>query len=139
MEIVEPGHIYKLSSLDGDLEQLLTFVAREPQNGRVHPGTQTQDVLRCLIDRTQHCDNCLRWEGNDLIIEHLRMALVLHEARALLRKTEKGYIKPEKITTGEDGHFLLMERPEISAEALARISRGINESIRVPELKLDAH
>lgn len=106
MKIIEPGHIYELSSLDGDLQQLLTFVNREITK---HPGTQTQDVLRCLIDRTMHCDSCLRWEGNDEIIHHLRMALVLHEARALIRKTQKGLIKPEKIRIGPDGHFFLKE------------------------------
>jgi len=38
----------------------------------------------------------------------LRMALVLHEARALMRKTEKGIIAPEQIDTcAEDGHFVL--------------------------------
>ena len=111
MRVIEPGHIYELSSLDGELEQHLTFVAREPENNRVHPGTQTQDVLRCLIDRTKHCDECIRWEGNDEIIYHLRMALVLHEARALERKTLKGYIQPEHVAIGEDGHFTLT-RPE---------------------------
>lgn len=82
---------------------VLTFVNREPDHE--HPGTQTQEVLRALIQRTQHCDRCLRWEGNDLIIRHLRMALALHEARAILRKTEKGLISPELIETGTDGHF----------------------------------
>lgn len=65
-------------------------------------------MLRALIDRTMHCDNCLRWEGNDLIIHHLRMALVLHEARALGRKVEKGELEPERITIStKDGHFKL--------------------------------
>jgi hypothetical protein len=93
MRIIEFGHIYDLNWLDGQpkqykteqiVENRLIFVNREKNP---HPGTQTQEVIRALIDRTQHCDNCLRWEGNDLIIYHLRMALVLHEARALLRKT----------------------------------------------------
>jgi hypothetical protein len=107
MKIIEPGHIYELNQLDGSQDQnKLVFVNRED---RPHAGTQTQEVLRALIDRTQHCDNCLRWEGNDLIIHHLRMALALHEARALLRKAEKGYYSPEKIQIGEDGHFLLKE------------------------------
>jgi hypothetical protein len=110
MLISEPGHIYQLHQLDlksdDPLTQNLTFVNREP--GTEHGGTQTQEVLRALIDRTMHCDNCLRWEGNDEIIYHLRMALVLHEARALIRKTEKGYIAPEQITTSvSDGHFRL--------------------------------
>jgi hypothetical protein len=124
MKIIEPGHIYELNWLDGKPKEYhatqdmpdhdlieyfssnrLIFVNRE--KGTEHPGTQTQEVLRALIDRTQHCDNCLRWEGNDQIIYHLRMALALHEARAILRKTEKGYIHPEEILIGPDGHFTL--------------------------------
>lgn len=123
MKIIEPGHIYQLDWLDGlpnnlvsqatnvpvlvKNEAQLVFVNRETSSE--HAGTQTQEVIRALIDRTQHCDNCLRWLGNDLIIHHLRMALVLHEARALERKTEKGYIKPELILTGNDGHFSLTQ------------------------------
>jgi len=105
MKTIEPGHIYQFDNLDGDVVNTLTFVNRETNP---HPGTQTQDVIRALIDRTQHCDSCLRWEGNDLIIEHLRQALVLHEVRALIRKIEKGYIKPEKVKLGADGHFQLV-------------------------------
>lgn len=117
MKVIEPGHIYELNWLDGAPERAgvnkdltlvqnqLIFVNRE--KGTEHPGTQTQEVLRALIERTQHCDNCLRWPGNDQIVHHLRMALVLHEARALERKTQKGIILPEHITTGNDGHFQL--------------------------------
>lgn len=110
MKVIEPGHVYELSSLDGELHQLLTFVNREDFP---HPGTQTQDVIRCLIDRTQHCNRCLPWDGNDQIIHHLRMALVFHEARALIRKTEKKYIEPEVVATAEDGHFLLSHRGNV--------------------------
>lgn len=120
MEIIEPGHIYRLSWLDEQpatfrevgqvqdvhVESDLIFVNREDNP---HGGTQTQEVLRALIDRTMHCDNCLRWNGNDQIIYHLRMALVLHEARALGRKVEKGEMKPELVQTAEDGHFRLEE------------------------------
>jgi len=106
MKIVEIGHIYELDHIDGVGHERLMFVNRE--KGSEHPGTQTQEVLRALIDRTQHCDRCLRWEGNDRIIYHLRMALVLHEERALERKVEKGKLRPELVeTSGEDGHFLL--------------------------------
>jgi hypothetical protein len=125
MKIIESGHIYQLNWLDKwspnsvnweDFKSsdgkhyldYLVFVNRE--NTREHPGTQTQEVLRALIDRTQHCDRCLRWEGNDLIVHHLRMALALHEARAILRKTEKKYICPELIQTGPDGHFLIGDK-----------------------------
>jgi len=115
MKIIEPGHIYELDWL-GEPNVLqkklymglgaakrLYFVNRED---KPHPGTQTQEVLRALIDRTMHCDNCLRWPGNDGIIYHLRMALVLHEIRALGRKMEKHSIWPELVKTGMDGHFL---------------------------------
>jgi hypothetical protein len=115
MKIIEPGHIYELNWLDckpqsPDWQYIrdnkLVFVNRE---ATPHPGTQTQEVLRALIDRTRHCDNCLRWPGNDLIIQHLQLALVLHEARALERKTIKGIIKPERIATSVDGHFRLVD------------------------------
>lgn len=104
MKIIEPGHVYQLQHQDGTGAGLLVFVNREA--GTEHEGTQTQEVLRALIDRTQHCDSCLRWDGNDKIIEHLRMALVLHEARALERKTAKGEIAPEAVAVGPDGHFV---------------------------------
>ena len=104
---VEPGHVYSLAQIDGDEStppQLLAFVNRED---RPHAGTQTQEVLRALIDRTIHCDNCLRWEGNDLIVNHLRMALALHEARHLLRMVEKGWAV-EQAPVGDDGHLALV-------------------------------
>lgn len=109
MNIIEPGHVYDLNWIDGEpsaLSNRLIFVNRE---ANPHPGTQTQEVLRALIDRTMHCDNCLRWDGNDRIIHHLRMALALHEARALERKTEKGIMLPENVVTAADGHFLIRE------------------------------
>ena len=145
MKILEPGHIYQLQHLDGTGSSLLTFVNRE--KGTEHEGTQTQEVLRACIDkalhdaqdmnevmdvlvnRTEHCDACLRWEGNDKIVQalnraavaygaalqNLRMPLVLHEARALERKTEKGQLEPEKVSTAEDGHFVLVPREELEA------------------------
>lgn len=116
MKIIEPGHIYELNWLDEDdlpkteelkyqirLSKQLTFVNREP--GHEHPGTQVQEVLRALIDRTFHCDYCMPHELNAMIIHHLRMALVYHEMRAMERKTEKGLINPENIVVGKDGHF----------------------------------
>lgn len=119
MTIIEPGHIYELNTLDGDgTPERLYFVNREP--GMEHSGTQTQEVLRALIDRTMHCDLCHRWDKNDKIIHHLRMALVLHEARALERKTEKGIMIPEIITTGRDGHFdLKPECPDGTSDHVA--------------------
>ena len=122
MRVLEPGHIYELDQLDGDGSPLrLVFVNREVNK---HPGTQTQEVLRvsidlmeCLIDRTNHCDSCLRWEGNDRIIKALseaqrqmRLALLIHEERAMERKLEKGLFSPEKVPTGSDGHYRMRGR-----------------------------
>lgn len=137
MEIVVPGHIYRLNWLDGEpqraphpngkdtiFEDLLIFVNREDNP---HGGTQTQEVLRALIDRTMHCDNCLRWPGNDQIIYHLRQALVLHEARALGRKVEKGLLAPEGIRTEPDGHFSLRHDPTSSPDWLEYHQNRANE------------
>ena len=106
MRIKEKGHIYLLDHIDGPGSETLTFVNRE--SGTEHPGTQTQEVLRALIDRTMHCDNCLPTPLDSEIVYHLRMALVIHEARALIRKTQKGRIEPENVATcSNDGHFRL--------------------------------
>lgn len=111
MKVIEPGHIYTMDEIDVGIDEgrtrvnpQLVFVNREDNP---HPGVQTQEVLRVLIDRTIHCDNCLPHPIDTNIIFHLRMALVLHEARALVRKAEKGLIEPENIAVGEDGHFAL--------------------------------
>ncbi len=118
MKVIEPGHIYELSHLDGELTTTIVFVNRE--EGTEHEGTQTQEILRMLIDmtgvlidRTNHCDSCMRWEGNDRIIKEmsdaqrlLRRALLFHEDRARERKIDKIGYKPEKEQVNEDGHFL---------------------------------
>lgn len=132
MKVIEPGHIYQLQHLDGSGAGILVFVNREP--GTEHEGVQTQEILRALIDRTQHCDSCLRWDGNDEIIKHLRMALALHEARALLRKTEKGRIEPEKVSTAHDGHFVLIERGSsepVPPNTIGRPPESINNVLQV--------
>ena len=114
MKVIEKGHVYQPvirkepspSQPINDFE--ITFINKE--SGKEHDGTTTQEVIRILIDRTRHCANCMPHPNNERIVYHLRMALVLHEARALERKTEKGYFKPEYINTGDDGHFKVDER-----------------------------
>ena len=119
MRVVEPGHIYLLDHQDEKRQQFLRFVNREP--GTEHGGTQTQEVLRamidateCLIDRTNHCDACMRWEGNDEIIKSLteaqrqfRLALLKHEQRALERKMDRDGFRPEDVPVEADGHYRL--------------------------------
>lgn len=110
MKIIRDGHEYELSHLDGDKTTIFRFVNREP--GEEHEGPTTQEVVRALIDRTFYCDNCLPCELNEQAVYHLRMALVLHEARHLIRAVEKGQLKPERIVTSKDGHFALTEVSE---------------------------
>lgn len=112
MKTIEDGHVYLLDARRGSNKfvaepgpETLTFVNREP--GHEHDGTTTQEVIRSLIDRTQYCDHCLPWEGNRQIVEHLRMALTLHEVRAIVRKVETGQILPELLQTAVDGHWIL--------------------------------
>lgn len=126
MRVIEPGHIYEVEQLDAPANSptvnravlQMVFVNREHNP---HPGSQTQeyirvlvDCLNVLIDRTNHCDSCLRWEGNDRIIKNfseaqrqLRLALLHHEARALERKIDKIGLEPESIPINPDGHFSL--------------------------------
>lgn len=101
MRVLEPGHVYELTVLDGDEPVILRYVNRE--SGTEHSGTQTQEVLRTMIDalettvdRTNHCDGCLPWLGNERIIKamteaqrQLRLALLYHEQRAMERKLER--------------------------------------------------
>lgn len=58
-----------------------------------------------LIDRVNYLDEQLPWKLNKDIIHHLRMAMVLFEARALIRKQEKNFIAIEKLPTSFDGHL----------------------------------
>jgi hypothetical protein len=106
MKVLETGHIYQPQNRQEDTEcqgQTIRFINKEP--GSEHGGTTTQEIIRILIDRTRHCANCMPHPNNERIVYHLRLALVLHEARALERKTEKGDIEPEYLDTGKDGHF----------------------------------
>lgn len=119
MKVIEAGHIYEVHQLDGNGENgTLKFVNREIEK---HDGTQSQEILRVcidlmnvLIDRTNHCDDCLRWENNDRIIKamseaqrQMNLAILFHEQRVLERLFEKGKMEPSKIDIGNDGHFNL--------------------------------
>lgn len=113
MKVLETGHIYepairKVEQPTGKVTPFyLTFINKQP--GQEHDGTTTQEIIRILIDRTRHCNNCQPHRNNEQVIYHLRMALIMHEARALERKTEKGDFMPEYIAVGADGHFAVDE------------------------------
>jgi hypothetical protein len=122
MRVIEAGHVYEVHQLDGGGENgAVTFVNRE--EGTEHEGTQTQELLRVcidvmsvLIDRTNHCDACLRWEGNDHIIKamseaqrQMNLAILFHEQRVLERRYVKGKLDPAHQPIGTDGHWVLGE------------------------------
>lgn len=94
MKTLDPGHQYELNSLDGDLQQVLTFVKRcdrddpskYPGNDNAYPGTTTQEVLRALINRTQYVQNQIPCLENEQIISMLRQCIYLLESRAKQRK-----------------------------------------------------
>lgn len=111
MKVIQKGHIYAAQqrTVDGELlpinknTPIITFVNKE--GGREDIGTTTQEVIRVLLDRTRHCANCMPHPNNERIVYHLRMALVLHETRALERQTEKGEIAPEYLEVAGNGHL----------------------------------
>lgn len=118
MRVLDKGHKYELNHLDGSQTQTIQFCNRE--GGTEQEGCTTQEVIRVLIDRTYYCNDCLPWSGNEHIVNHLRMALALHEARAFIRGVEKGEIKPEFLVLGSDGHMRL-EFNEMNRSRYARM------------------
>lgn len=108
MNEIVPGHVYELDNLDcnNNNTQLLKFVNRNLESDC--EGTTNQEVLRALIERVKFMDSQIHWPLNKEIIHHLRMAISLHEARALIRKTEKRENQPETFRVGDDGHFIVL-------------------------------
>ncbi len=86
MRVIDPGHVYGLSHLDGPGEEVLTFVKREgaryPGNVGHYAGTTMQEVLRALIERVQHVDKQFPDGNNAVVLSSLRRALWHLEARA---------------------------------------------------------
>lgn len=126
MKILEKGHIYKLENKRVEIvaegkplnpDNLLTFVNQ--QLGQEHGGCTTQEVIRALIDRTRHCANCMPHPVNERIIYHLRMALGLHEARAIERRIEKENFAIEYVPT-EGGSHLQFPHPKIPEGPVTR-------------------
>lgn len=107
MRVLYPGHCYSLDHIDGSGTTVIQFVQRRPHHSPIE-GVQCQEVIRALIDRVKVLDAEVRWPLNDQILQHLRMALTLFEARALLRHVEKHKIIPESLPVGPDGHFCIV-------------------------------
>lgn len=90
MKILEAGHTYLLNTLDGKGEQQhLIFVKREglgyPFNVGSHGGTNVQEVLRALIDRTRYLLNQIPSAETEAALACMETALLLFEMRAARR------------------------------------------------------
>lgn len=89
MKILDIGHIYELSSYDGEIYQTLQFMKREgsnyPYNTSSYPGTNCQEVIKVLIDRTKYLDLQKPAPENQIILNGLRNALLGFELRAARR------------------------------------------------------
>ncbi len=89
MKILDTGHRYLLDSIDGGDPIELRFVKREgegyPFNSGSHPGTNVQEVLRALIERTEYLDRQVPCAETESAAACLKTALLLFELRAARR------------------------------------------------------
>jgi hypothetical protein len=89
MRVIDPGHKYALSHLDGVGEEILTFVKREgvgyPGNVGHYEGTNLQEMIRVGIHRMKYLDNQIHDTTNNDGIEAARDWLWALELRAARR------------------------------------------------------
>jgi hypothetical protein len=89
MKVLDDGHTYLLLHLDGAGAEKLSFVKREgpgyPGNEGHYEGTNIQEVLRALIDRSHYLYDQVPCSETLAVIANLRSALLLLELRAARR------------------------------------------------------
>lgn len=89
MRVLDPGHRYALTHLDGDGETVLQFVKREgdgyPGNVGTSEGVTIQEVLRALIDRGKYVQDQIPCPETEMAIEHMISAVHSLEVRAARR------------------------------------------------------
>lgn len=92
MKVIETGHVYDLKRLESKGYERLTFIKRSSgaiQYNDEHSGTNTQEVIRALIERTGYLHSVLPCDETADAIYYLRMALYCYEVRAYRRKQQK--------------------------------------------------
>ncbi len=86
MKILDAGHEYLVDGYDGGKEQPIVFMKREgkkyPYNKGKHGGTNCQEVLRVLIDRTEYLNKQVPSAKTEASIQLLKTVLLLFESRA---------------------------------------------------------
>lgn len=89
MKILDAGHYYSIDNIDDDKIQTIKFVKREgegfPFNAGNFPGTNCQEVLRVLINRTEYLNSQIPSAETEGAISAMKTALFLFEVRAARR------------------------------------------------------
>lgn len=112
MKVVNPGHLYLVENVDGPGDQQIRFVRRRGRDGKLlaerdsSPGILCQELLRVLIDRVCYLNDEDPCSEDVAIIQGLRNALRLFEARAARRTIEK-LSMPELADACPECHHLL--------------------------------
>lgn len=91
MKVLDPGHVYEVPNLEAPGEQQIVFIKRSSRmvkHPNERPGTNTQEVIRVLIDRTEYLNDIGSCDETADAIYYLRMALWCYEARAYRRKQQ---------------------------------------------------
>jgi hypothetical protein len=100
-------------NLESPGEQPIVFIKRSSrmiQHPKEHAGTNTQELIRVLIDRSQYLYDVGPCEETGNAIEWLRMALYEYEARAWRRKQQRlnkqaaPRAETEKVNAHRDGY-----------------------------------
>lgn len=94
-ETLDPGHRYRLGTLDGELDddlRTLQFVKRTdsdptkfPRNEDAYPGATCQFVIRVISDRVRYLNGQKPCVENQIILFLLQSVLWLFEKRAARR------------------------------------------------------
>lgn len=88
MRVLDPGHHYLVDNYDDEtIEQEILFMKRIgekylPNQGPPHGGTNCQEMLRVLIDRTSYLNEQKPHKNNHAIVGKLLECLWLFEDRA---------------------------------------------------------
>ena len=86
MRVIDPGHKYALKHLDGEGEEIITYVkrvgAKYPGNVGCHSGTTLQEEWRAQIHRLRYLDQQEPCNETKICIDQLQLCIMRLEARA---------------------------------------------------------
>lgn len=116
MNIIDPGHAYRLNILDSHndlgITQTLVFVKRQgvgyPGNIDHYPGTTSQEVLRALIARAEYVNAQEFHFANRCLIADCRNSLFelgMRAAHRHKRKLEPHLLIEKEPTCSKCGHI----------------------------------